>query len=81
MENLKMKDRYKQWVAKMKIEEKEFLYMASSRDIKRLKAVRSFDWVARGDLKRETEALIVATKDQALNALSIEKEAYETDLR
>lgn len=51
------------------------------RDIKRLKAVRSFDWVARGDLKRETEALIVATKDQALNALSIEKEAYETDLR
>lgn len=32
MENLKMKDRYKQWVAKMKIEEKEFLYMASSRE-------------------------------------------------
>ena len=37
-------------------------------------------WLAIGDLKRETESLIVAAQDQALNTNSIKKSIYKLDV-
>ena len=37
-------------------------------------------WLANGDLKRETESLIIAAQDQALNTNSIKKSIYKLDV-
>lgn len=40
-------------------------------DTEEVKVKESWDWLRRGDLKRETEALIMAAQEQALNTNSI----------
>ena len=40
----------------------------------------SWTWLANGDLKRETESLMIAAQDQALNTNSIEKSIYKLDV-
>ena len=43
------------------------------RDTKDLKTEESWNWLSKGYLKRETESLITAAQDQALNTNSIKK--------
>ena len=38
-----------------------------------LKIEDSWNWLRKGDLKRETESLLMATQEQALNTNSIKK--------
>ena len=46
------------------------------RDTKTLKTEESWDWLSKGDLKRETESLLIAAQDQALNTNSVRKNIY-----
>ena len=38
----------------------------------------SWEWLRSGDLKRETESLLVAAQDQELNTNAVKKEIYHT---
>lgn len=78
--NIKIKVQYKQRVAKEKIEEGKAkpLYGQFGRYPKSPKTLRSWNWLARGDLKPDTEALLVTARHQALNTLSVQKEIYHT---
>ena len=40
-------------------------------DTEEIKVKESWDWLRQGDLKRETEALIMAAQEQAMNTKSI----------
>ena len=46
-------------------------------DTEEIKVKESWDWVRRGDLKRETEALIMAAQEQALNTNSVKQHIYK----
>ena len=46
------------------------------RDTKNVTTEDSWDWLSKGDLKRETERLLVAAQDQALNTNSVRKNIY-----
>ena len=46
------------------------------RDTKTLKTEESWDWLSKGDLKRETESLLIAAQHQALNTNSVRKNIY-----
>ena len=58
--------------------EDNFLHGQILRQTEQVKAKRSWDWLKKGDLKKETEGLITATQDQALTTnvikTSIEKQ-------
>ena len=43
-----------------------------------LKTEESWNWLSKGDLKRETESLLMAAQEQALNTNSIKKNIYKT---
>ena len=47
------------------------------KDTEAVKTKESWDWLRCGDLKRETEALIMAAQEQALNTNSIKKNIYK----
>ena len=47
-------------------------------DTKEVKVKESWNWLRDGQLKRETEALIMAAQEQALNTNSIKKHIYKT---
>lgn len=78
--NIESKDRYKQWVAKEKIEEKETMplhgYMANSRETPSKR--RCWDWLTGGNIKWVTEALLVLAQDQTLNTLSVHMIIWNT---
>jgi hypothetical protein len=48
------------------------------RDTKDIKTEQSWDWLRLSGLKRETESLLIAAQDQALNTNSIKKSIYKT---
>ena len=43
-----------------------------------IKTEESWNWLSKGDLKRETESLLMAAQEQALNTNSIKKSIYKT---
>jgi hypothetical protein len=43
-----------------------------------LKTEKSWNWLSKGDLKRETESLLMAAQEQALDINSIKKNIYKT---
>ena len=47
-------------------------------DTENIKQDESWDWLSRGDLKRETESLLMAAQEQALNTNSVKKNIYHT---
>ena len=49
------------------------------RDTKAQKCVDTWDFLRKGDLKRETENLIFAAQEQALNTNAINKNIYGKD--
>ena len=55
------------------------------RQTEQVKAKRSWDWLKKGDLKKEAEGLITATQDQALRTnvikTSIEKQDVSSPLQ
>ena len=50
-------------------------FESQTRDIK---SDESWDWLSKGDLKRETESLLMAAQEQALNTNSVKKNIYGT---
>ena len=46
------------------------------RETKELKTEESWNWIKNGDLKRETESLIMAAQEQALNTNAVKKNIY-----
>ena len=46
------------------------------KDTETLKTQESWDWLSKGNLKRETESLLIGAQDQALNTNSVRKNIY-----
>ena len=46
------------------------------KDTEQLKVGESWNWLSKGELKRETESLISAAQEQALNTNAVKKEIY-----
>ena len=66
----KVEDEKREMVMKMK------LHGQFERDTKELKTEESWNWIRKGDLKRETESLIMAAQEQALNTNAVKKNIY-----
>ena len=49
-------------------------------DTKDLKSEESWNWLSKGKLKRETESLMMAAQEQALNTNSVRKNIYGMDV-
>ena len=77
-EQVEGKEEYKKRVDAEKKEEVESMKLHGQfeRDTKDLKTEESWNWLSKGYLKRETESLITAAQDQALNTNSIKKSIY-----
>lgn len=52
------------------------LHEQFEKDTEILKTEESWDWLSKGDLKRETESLLIGAQDQALNTNSARKNIY-----
>lgn len=78
-ESIEEKEEYKRRMVKEKMHAREAmpLHGQFERDTKDIKTETSWDWLTTGDLKRETESLIVAAQDQGLNTNSIRKNIYQ----
>jgi hypothetical protein len=78
-EAIEEKKRYKDRVNREKNEIREAmpLHGQFEKETKKLKTSKSWDWLTKGDLKRETENLLIAAQDQALNTNSIKKSIYK----
>ena len=48
----------------------------SEKDTETLKTEESWDWLSKGNLKSETESLLIGTQDQGLNTNSVRKNIY-----
>ena len=46
------------------------------KDTEKMKVGESWNWLSKGELKRETESLLMAAQEQALNTNSVKKEIY-----
>ena len=77
-EQVEGKEEYKKRGDAEKKEEVESMKLHGQfeRDTKDLKTEESWNWLSKGYLKRETESLITAAQDQALNTNSIKKSIY-----
>ena len=49
------------------------------RKTEEIKTEMSWNWLTKGDLKREIESLLIAAQDQALNTNSVKKDIYNMD--
>jgi hypothetical protein len=52
------------------------LHGQHERDTKHLKSEKTWNFLSKGDLKRETESLILAAQEQALNTNAVKKNIY-----
>ena len=77
-ENIEGKEEYRRRidVEKKTLREAMPQHGQFQRDTKTLKTEESWDWLSKGDLKRETESLLIAAQDQALNTNSLRKNIY-----
>ena len=50
------------------------------RDTKEIKGSESWNWLSKGNLKRETENLLMAAQEQALNTNSVKRNIYGLDV-
>ena len=79
--DLEEKNQYQHRVACERKEALEVMQLHGQfhRDTKDVKNGESlWEWLRSGDLKRETESLLVAAQDQALNTNAVKKEIYHT---
>ena len=69
---------YKERIEREKLEavEKMALHGQFERDTKELKCDKTWNFLSKSDLKRETEGLILAAQEQALNTNAINKNIY-----
>ena len=76
---IESKDTYKNRIVteKLNLRENMPLHGQFERDTKNLKTECSWDWLKKGDLKRETESLLLAAQDQALATNSVKKHIYK----
>ena len=67
------KGEYKERIEKEKIKEplNRKLHVQYERDTKEIKSDKTWEFLNNGDLKRETEGLIFAAQEQALNTNAI----------
>ena len=65
---------------KVSLVEKIPLHGQFHRDTKDLKTEDSWKWLVREDFKRETESLLIAAQDQALDTNSVKKTIYQQEL-
>ena len=77
-EMLEGKEVYKERIANEKKEELEKMNLHGQyeRDTKEIKCDKTWNFLSKGDLKRETEGLILAAQEQALNTNTINKDIY-----
>ena len=77
-DDIEDKEKYKKRITAEKLSAQENMPLHGQfvRDTKDVKTSDSWDWLTKGDLKRETESLLVAAQDQALNTNSIKKSVY-----
>ena len=77
-ESIEKKERYKERIEREKMEELERMKLHGQfeRDTKELKCEKTWNFLSKGDLKRETESLITAAQEQALNTNAISKNIY-----
>ena len=47
------------------------------RETEEIKTEISWNWLTKGDLKRETESLLIAAQDQVLNTNSVKRNIYK----
>ena len=52
------------------------LHGQSAKDTDDIKTNESFSWLCKGEFKRETESLILAAQEQALNTNSVKARIY-----
>ena len=80
-ETIEKKHSYKERIEKRKIEELEKMKLHGQfeRDTKSMKCEKTWNYLSKGDLKRETESLISAAQEQALNTNAIRKNIYGND--
>lgn len=78
---LEEKVQYKQRIEAEKVEAftKMQLHGQHERNTKPLKSEKTWNFLSKGDLKRETESLILAAQEQALNTNAINKNIYGMD--
>ena len=81
-ERIEGKEEYKRRVEKEKKD--SFIAMKMhgqfERDTKEIKTDESWNWLRRGELKRETESLILAAQEQGLNTNYVKKNVYGMDV-
>ena len=77
---IESKDAYKTRIDQEKIQSWKNmpLHGKFEQDTQDLKTTDSWTWLTRGDLKRETESLLIAAQDQALATNAIKKSIYKT---
>ena len=82
MERVEEKETYKKRVEQEKREIfiNRTLHGQFERDTKELKVDESWNWLKKGFLKRETESLLVAAQEQALNTNSVKNGIYGMDI-
>ena len=76
--NIEGKEEYNKRVVeekKKKVKEMK-LHGQFEKDTEKMKVGESWNWLSKGDLKRETESLLMAAQEQALNTNSVKKEIY-----
>ena len=78
--NIETKDDFQKRLAREKAAELKAMKLHGQfeNDTKEVKVKESWNWLRDGQLKRETEALIMAAQEQALNTNSIKKHIYKT---
>lgn len=63
-------------MGKVTLREAIALHGQFEKDTETLKTQESWDWLSKGNLKRETESLLIGAQDQALNTNSVRKNIY-----